>query len=102
LQIFTDSREVIAATERYYYWVLAVPLAGFAAFLWDGILIGATNAKIIRNSMFIATAIFFTVYYSLETIMGNNALWLAFILFLAFRGILQSIWAPKTIYRNLR
>jgi MATE family multidrug resistance protein len=102
LQIFTDSREVIAAAESYYYWVLAVPLAGFAAFLWDGILIGATDAKIIRNSMFMATAVFFAVYYSLETTMGNNALWLAFILFLALRGILQSIWAPKTIFRSFQ
>ena len=40
LGLLTDQKSVIAASSAYFYWVLAIPLAGFAAFLYDGIFIG--------------------------------------------------------------
>lgn len=98
LAIFTDNIDIIKEAQNYYYWVLLVPLAGFAAFLWDGILIGATKVKIMRNSNFIATVAFFAVYYSLSDVLHNNALWLAFVVFLALRSILQTILSPKAIF----
>ena len=42
LGLLTNETSVIREAENYFYWVLAIPLTGFAAFLWDGIFIGAT------------------------------------------------------------
>ena len=57
----------------------------------DGALIGATATRIMRNSVFISMAAFFATYYGLLNLMGNNALWLAFMVFLVLRGVLQYV-----------
>lgn len=91
LGLLTNDTTVIEAAGTYYYWVLAIPLAGFAAFLWDGILIGATATRLMLYSMLVASGTFFVVYYLFYGIMGNHALWMAFLIYLSLRGIMQWI-----------
>lgn len=91
LGLLTNDTTVINAAGSYYYWVLAIPLAGFAAFLWDGILIGATATRLMLYSMLFASGMFFVVYYLFYGIMGNHALWMAFLIYLSLRGIMQWI-----------
>ncbi|MBP5545690.1 MAG: MATE family efflux transporter [Bacteroidales bacterium] len=105
LHIFTDKQDVIAATGEYMGWVLAIPICGFAAFLFDGIFIGATATRTMRNAMFVATAAFFALYYGLKGYYGtsdihtwNNILWIAFMVFLTLRGLLQALRVRKDIY----
>ncbi|MBR4506476.1 MAG: MATE family efflux transporter [Bacteroidales bacterium] len=106
LHIFTDQQDVIAAAHDYMTWVLVIPVCGFAAFLFDGIFIGATATRTMRNAMFVATAAFFAVYYGLKYHLGaegnehtwNNVLWIAFMVFLTLRGLLQAIRVRKDIY----
>lgn len=95
LSLLTNDRIIIDASIEYFYWVLAIPLAGFSAFLWDGILIGATRTQIMLYSMLVASGSFFLVYYIWYDIYGNHALWLAFLIYLSLRGILQTLWAKK-------
>lgn len=97
LQLLTNKADVIAACKEYQMWVLLVPVAGFSAFLWDGIFIGATASKQMRNSMFVAAACFFVIYYSLYNSWGNNALWFAFVIYLGMRGIMQAF-----LYRKIK
>lgn len=89
LGLLTNDASVIAASGEYIYWVLAIPLAGFSAFLLDGVCIGATATRIMLRSMLIASACFFILYYGLHDTMGNHALWMAFIAYLALRGLVQ-------------
>ena len=111
LHIFTDKQEIIAAAGDYMYWVLVIPVCGFAAFLFDGIFIGGTATHTMRNAMFVATAAFFIIYYGLKyyglhyvghlTDHGwNNNLWTAFMVFLILRGLLQGIRVRKDIYKQ--
>ena len=109
LHIFTDKPDVIAAAGDYMTWVLAIPVCGFAAFLFDGIFIGATATRTMRDAMFIATAAFFAIYYGLKYHFGtadehvwNNILWAAFIVFLTLRGLLQAIRVRKDIYGKIK
>lgn len=95
LNILTNKQDVINICKQYEYWVLLIPIAGFSAFLWDGIFVGATASSQMRNSMFIATVSFFILYYTLYSTMGNNALWLAFISYLSIRGIIQAFMYPS-------
>lgn len=97
LQLLTDDETVISASAEYFYWVLAIPIAGFGAFLLDGICIGATATHLMLRSMIIAAGIFFITYYSLHGIWGNHALWLAFILYLLLRGVMQAILGKNLI-----
>ena len=91
LGLLTNDTTVINAAGSYYYWVLAIPVAGFAAFLWDGILIGATATRLMLYSMLVASGMFFLIYYIFYALMGNHALWMAFLIYLSLRGIMQWI-----------
>lgn len=101
LWLFTDDNYIINAADEYYFWVLIIPIISFSAFLWDGIYIGAMATKYLRNSIFIATAIFFVLYYMLNTYLGNNALWMAFIAFLFFRGFMQFVYSKKAVFNQV-
>ncbi len=97
LGILTSDQSVIATSMEYMVWTLLVPVTGFSAFLFDGIYIGATASKTMRNIMFVATAAFFIAYYILESKLGNNGLWIAFLIFLTLRGGLMWLWNKKVI-----
>ena len=108
LHLFTSDQTLIAAAGDYLFWVLVTPLCGFAAFLFDGIFIGATASRTMRNAMFIATAAFFLLYFGLKTAVNeqwtltthtwNNILWLSFMVYLTLRGLLQGLRVRKDIY----
>ena len=95
LGLLTNDTVVIETAGRYFYWVLAIPLAGFAAFLWDGILIGATATRFMLWAMLVASGSFFVIYYCFSGATNNHMLWLAFLVYLALRGVMQTLWSRK-------
>ena len=95
LGLLTNDTIVIETAGHYFYWVLAIPLAGFAAFLWDGILIGATATRFMLWAMLVASGSFFVIYYCFSGATNNHMLWLAFLVYLALRGIMQTLWSRK-------
>lgn len=95
LGLLTNDTLVIETAGHYFYWVLAIPLAGFAAFLWDGILIGATATRFMLWAMLVASGSFFVIYYCFSGATNNHMLWLAFLVYLALRGGMQTLWSRK-------
>lgn len=91
LSFFTDDDTVLKASSDYFPWAIIIPVAGVAAFIWDGVFIGITETRGMLYSSVIATIIFFVVFLDLRSVWHNHALWLAFILFLITRGIVQSV-----------
>ena len=97
LSLLTDEPSVVAASHTYYYWALAIPLAGMAAFVWDGVFIGCTMTRGMLVSMALAAATFFIFYYALRGSLANHGLWIAFIAYMAVRGLAQTF-----IFRKAR
>lgn len=96
IQLLTDKEELLPTLMKYRKWIYLIPLAGCAAFLWDGIFIGATASKQMRNSMVYSVAIFFCTFYLLFTLYpNNNSLWMSFLAFLFARGIIQTLMYKK-------
>lgn len=95
-----DATQIIEYAGRYISWIIIIPLAASLPFMMDGIMVGATQSRIMRNSMLLATAAYFGLFYSLEPLIGNNALWLAFTSFMALRGLFQYFMSRRlrTIY----
>ncbi len=91
LRLLTNDDTVLNAAGEFRLWGIAIPLAGFMAFTWDGIVIGLTKTRLMLISMAVATAIFFALWALLEPLLGNHALWLAFIAYLLTRGILLAL-----------
>ena len=75
-----NATHIIGMAGRYIIWIILIPLACTMPFIMDGIMVGATETRIMRNSMFLATAAYFAIYYEFYRFIGNNALWLAFTL----------------------
>lgn len=100
LRLLTDDEPVIEASALYIGWTLAIPLVSFTAFLLDGICIGATATHVMLKGIATASALFFLLYYSLQDILGNHALWLSFLVYLGVRGGVQAwlyVQRPKNI-----
>ena len=74
---------------RYIGWIIAIPLAAAMPFVMDGIMVGATQSRIMRDSMILSTIAYFALFYAFKPIIGNNALWLAFSSYMFLRGALQ-------------
>ncbi len=91
LSLLTDEKTVVAAAGEYSLWVLLMPLAGVAAFIWDGIFIGCTKTRGMLQSMFLSSAIFFIIYFAFRQYIGNHALWLAFLSYMLTRGVAQTL-----------
>jgi MATE family multidrug resistance protein len=101
-RILTNNPEVIANARPYFFWVIMVPLVSYTAFLWDGIYIGATAGKQMRNAMLLSTlGVFFPVYILAGKFLGNHGLWFAFILFMLARGITMQLLAGKAVYAKV-
>ena len=95
LSLLTSDERVIAASGEYFGWAILIPLAGMPAFVFDGIFVGITRSKSMLCSTAVASASFFALFFGLHPLLGNHALWLAFILYLVLRGIVLFV-----IYRS--
>jgi len=92
ISLFTNDIAVKEVTAKYYFWVILLPIVGFASYIWDGIYVGLTAAKSMRNSMFLSFAIYFPLYYSFNDSIGPGALWIALLAFLFARGLIQTLF----------
>ena len=101
ISILTDLPDVREAALRYLPWMIASPLVSVWCFLYDGVYIGATRAKDMRNIMVLSTLfVFLPAWYFLQP-LGNHGLWLAFLLFMASRGIGMHLGYRKNILHSL-
>ena len=91
----TQLPDMLSVAGYYIGWIIAIPVAAALPFLLDGIMVGATLTRILRNSMLLSTVAYFVLYYTLHPIMGNNALWLAFTAYMAIRGIAQYFMSDR-------
>ena len=106
LGIFVDSTQpnassLIELAGSYIGWVIAIPMACSIPFLLDGVMIGATQTRVMRDAMLISTVAFFALFYGLQPFIGNNALWLAFTSYMMLRGVFQYFMTHRleTIYK---
>ncbi len=96
IHLISDQPGIAEQARPYYIYMILIPVITFAAFLWDGIYIGATAAKEIRNTMIIASLIvFLPAWHFLMPIYGNHGLWIAFLLFMVARGVSMTVMAPR-------
>ncbi len=90
LWIYTDQAAVVKRTMELLPLAALLPLVSFAAFMYDGIFIGMTAVRAMRNAVLSATALYLGSFYLLKLTMPLAwALWISFMGFFLFRGVLQ-------------
>lgn len=97
--LISDQPEIAAQAKPYHVYMILIPLITFAAFLWDGIYIGATASRAIRNTMIIsALCVFLPASLLLMPHFGNHGLWVAFLLFMVARGLSMTLMAKRAVF----
>ena len=102
LSIYTNKQHLIELSMQFFAWTIMAPLINSACFIWDGIFIGATASKPMRNSMILCTGIFILIFFATRGAIGNHGLWLAMTLFMVLRGITLSVYSSKSIFAPLK
>ena len=90
-----NAAQLVDMAGRYVVWVIVIPLASAMPFIMDGIMVGATETRVMRNSMFLATAAYFGIFYACSPLIGNNALWMAFTPYMALRSLFQYLMTRR-------
>jgi MATE family multidrug resistance protein len=101
IDVMTASPEVRGAARDFMILAALAPVAGVLAYAYDGIYIGATWARDMRNLMVAALAIYFAAWWALAP-FGNNGLWWALLIFLLARGLLQGLRYPALLRGTFR
>ena len=99
IDIMTASVDVRRIARDYLWFVIFAPLLGVFAFAYDGIYIGATWARDMRNLMLLSLLIFLGAWFSLRS-FGNAGLWGAFLVHYAARGGLQALRYPALLRKS--
>jgi len=90
LSLMTNNKEIQEIAMQYGIWIVIIPLTSSAAFIWDGVFVGVTASKGMRNAMIISSLIIFLPsYYITVNYLGNDALWLSLNLFMLARGVIM-------------
>jgi len=91
ISLLTNIDSVKSTASIYLPWLIFMPINGVWSYILDGIYIGATRGKELRNSMIIATFVaFIPAWYFLQP-LGNHGIWLAFHIFMIVRTVMLGI-----------
>ncbi len=94
IDIMTTAPEVRAEARIYLGYMVAAPILGLAAWLLDGIFIGATRAADMRNMMAVSLVVYALAALALVPVMGNHGLWIALLISFVARGVTLGLRYP--------
>jgi MATE family multidrug resistance protein len=101
IDTMTSSPEVRETARRFMLFAAFAPVAGVLAYAYDGIYIGATWARDMRNLMIAALTVYFVAWWALGA-LGNAGLWWALLIFLLARGLLQAARYPALMHMTFK
>lgn len=94
IDLMSTASEVRVEARTYLIYMVLTPLAGIAAWMLDGIFIGATRTRDMRNMMAISFVVYVIAAASLVPMLGNHGLWLALLISFVVRGITLGLRYP--------
>ncbi|MCX4187834.1 MATE family efflux transporter [Methylophaga sp. OBS4] len=101
ISLLTSIEEVAAQAAIYLPWVMLAPVIGVWSYLFDGLFVGATLGREMRNTMLFSTfCCYLPAWYLLQP-WGNHGLWAALIILLAARGLSQSVYLPRIMRESV-
>ena len=94
IDLMAVNPEVRAVARSYLWWAALTPVLGAACFQLDGIFIGATRTRDMRNMMIVSFIVYIAAGYALVATLGNHGLWLAMCVFFILRGATLYVRMP--------
>ena len=91
IDLMSTEPDVRLAARDYLAWVAAAPLIGIASWMFDGIFIGATLSREMRNTMLISVAVYVAALLILTAAWGNHGLWAALMVLNTARAVTMAL-----------
>lgn len=95
VDLMATSPEVRAEARHFLPWIAAAPLIGVASWMFDGIFIGATRTREMRNAMLVSAGVYLAAVAVLLPAFGNHGLWAALMVLNAVRGLTMAALYPR-------
>jgi len=87
IDVMTTSQEVRAEARIYLIYMILAPTIGIASWMLDGIFIGATRSRDMRNMMVLSFMVYAVAVAALMPLFGNHGLWVALLISFVARGV---------------
>jgi MATE family multidrug resistance protein len=87
IDLMTTAPDVRLEARHFLIWVVAAPVIGVFAWIYDGIFIGATLTAQMRRTMLLSACVYAVALAVLVPVFGNHGLWAALMVFFAARGV---------------
>ena len=102
---FSDLNQIISSNIKnlsfsYSYWVVIIPFISCFCFQFDGIFIGASQTKELRNAMIVSVSIYIVCALFLTSSFDNSGLWISLCIFFALRALTLFFYLSK-IYQRI-
>ena len=94
IDVMTTAEDVRVAAYAFLVWMVLAPPLGMPSWMLDGIFIGATRTRDMRNAMVVSLAIYLVALFTLPEMFGNHGLWAAMLLFFVLRGVTLGLRYP--------
>ena len=94
ISALTGDVEVVASARNFLPFCALVPVLGFAAWQLDGIFVGTTHTREMRNAGLAAVLIYLALHYTLTPLWGAHGIWLAFLLYYPARALTLAMYYP--------
>ncbi|SFP15052.1 MATE family efflux transporter [Tranquillimonas alkanivorans] len=95
IDIMTTAQPVRDAAREFLPWMVLAPILGLAAWMLDGVFIGATRTQDMRNMMVISAAVYAVALLVLLPVFGNHGLWMSLLISFVARGITLGLRYPQ-------
>ncbi len=95
IDLMSTAPEVRQTARAFLPWIAVAPLIGIASWMFDGIFIGATLTREMRNAMLASVAVYIAALMLLVPAFGNHGLWAALMVLNAVRGVTMAAYYPR-------
>ncbi|PID64408.1 MAG: hypothetical protein CR963_00720 [Gammaproteobacteria bacterium] len=97
IRLMTEIDQVVIVADEYLVWIIVAPLLAIWSYQVDGVFIGVTQTRDMRNTVLLAVAIYVGLVVLTVPVWGNHALWACMMVFLVLRGVLLGVLYPRLL-----
>jgi len=97
INLFTDIEYLRFLSYGYIYWILLIPPIASFCYQFDGIFIGTSTTKELRNSMVVSVVIFIALSLFLIKYLNNHGIWLSLLMFMVIRSLTLRFYFEKIL-----
>ena len=101
IRLITDDASVIEGCGPYLFWLILMPVVSCIAFTWDGIYIGATASRALRNCTIGSALAFLAAYFLCAPRFGVQSIYIAYFVHLLWRSLYQTVFARRHVFSRI-